>query len=247
MSIDGHELLAFRAISSFVVDAGEQFKNKQRSLGLYKRLIDKTTITSNDAINKHLDAFRKFVRKNRKCISKKSSTFIENRIVYSENVYINVEQLFKISDKESATALWNHILTISALLDPSSKARDILDTKKSNNDNENIVKSNSPPGVEEDFIGNIVQRVEDNINLDSTDPTEAITQMMSSGALTDIMKDMTSGMKDGQLDLGKMLGTVQGMVGKINDSGDMPDGLKEMTNSLSTMLDSIAQQSENIK
>ena len=55
-----NSLICFKAISNFTTELGELYSKQQRSLKLYSRLINKTTITHDNSIKKHIDAFRKF-------------------------------------------------------------------------------------------------------------------------------------------------------------------------------------------
>ena len=48
---------------------------------------------------------------------------------------------------------------------------------------------------------------------------EAVSQILSSGIFTDLITGMGSGMKDGSLDIGKMMGTVQKLCSTMNVGG----------------------------
>jgi len=228
------ELIAFKAISSFVVDIGETFGNRQKSLALYKRLIEKTTIVNVGPIKKHVEAFRIFSVKNRDAILTKDVTkLVEKTIVYSENkVYINLEHLLKFADKEQTDIVWKHILTISALVDPTAKAKDVL--KK---DMEKKQQSGGD-GNEEQFLTNIIDKVEDHVNPESN-PMEAVSSIMKSGIFTDLIGSMNSGVSNGELDLSKLMGTVQNMMsqlGNMSDATDDDNGMGNMMNSMMGMM-----------
>ena len=68
MSITDKELIAFKAITSFIIDVGNQYKNNQKSLSLYLRLIEKTTFTNTEAIKKNTKIFKDFVTENSNAI-----------------------------------------------------------------------------------------------------------------------------------------------------------------------------------
>ena len=57
---------------------------------------------------------------------------------------------------------------------------------------------------------------------------------------------MSSGMQDGSLDLGKLMGSLQGMVGKLQQNPDMPSELKAMTGNLSNIIGTAQQQVTNL-
>ena len=58
-------------------------------------------------------------------------------------------------------------------------------------------------------IRKIFKKISENVNLDSSNPMEMITSLMSSGVLTDIMSMMNDGMGNGSLDIPKLLSTLQ--------------------------------------
>ena len=64
-------LVCFKAISNFTFELVELFSKQQRSLKLYGRLINKTTIVHDKSIKKHIDAFRSFCITNRDAIMNK--------------------------------------------------------------------------------------------------------------------------------------------------------------------------------
>ena len=59
----------------------------------------------------------------------KNKNLVNPVLEYSDKVFINFSDIFKESDAETSNVIWNHLLTISALVDPSSKAKEILKNK----------------------------------------------------------------------------------------------------------------------
>ena len=57
-------LITFKAISTFINELAEIFANDHHPLKLYTHLINKTTISHEIAIKKHIDSFREFCLKN---------------------------------------------------------------------------------------------------------------------------------------------------------------------------------------
>jgi hypothetical protein len=209
-------LTTFSAISKFVGDLGELYGKRQRSLTLYKRLIKKTSICNEKPIKKHIDAFRVFCVNNREAIRTKDSRKINENfsiIKYSETAQIDVKTIFvfvsKEEDKKDADDIreniWKHLLTISALVDPAGKAKEILKESASRTNN---------TGGEVDFIANIIDKVENTVD-PGANPMEAVSSIMQSGIFTDLITDMNSGLQNGNLDLSKLMGAVTGMVSTI--------------------------------
>ena len=84
-------LITFKAISNFTNALNEIFGKEQRSLALYNRLINKTTIAHEKAINKHIIAFRDFSLKNREAFKHKDhNSFTTYTISYSSKVFIDL-------------------------------------------------------------------------------------------------------------------------------------------------------------
>lgn len=239
--MDDSSLMSFKAIASFVTDLNEVFGKRQKSLALYARLIEKTGITNEKPILKHIDAFRSVCIANREALqTQDKSKLADVQISYSDRVYIDLKHIFNMAEKEPETIpiIWKHLLTISALLDPSSNAKKIL---KENVDKSKIIGGDSK---EEKFLSSLIDKVEQSINPDELNgnPMSAISSIMSSGVITDLIGNMQSGLSNGDLDLNKLMGTVQGMMSKMGGMpggnggmGGMPD-LSSMMNMMGPMM-----------
>ena len=207
MSTDNN-LICFKAISNFTNELVDHFSKNQRSLKLYGRLINKTTITHNESIEKHISAFRAFCIANRDAIfSKNKGKIVVTKIEYSPRVLIDMTNIFHHADSDTINVIWDHLLTISALVDPAGKAKEVL--------KENLAAGKTG-GNETDFITNIIDKVESHVNPNSN-PMEAVSAIMKSGLFTDLIGGMNSGLSNGSLDLSKLMGAVQGMIGKLGD------------------------------
>ena len=118
-----------------------------------------------------------------------------------------MEHIFKLvgSDKDTEDAIWKHLLFLSAMLDPDANAREVL--------------QKSVGGSEGNFLADIMSKVEGQIDPNATNPMEVVTSIMKSGVFTEMMSNMNSGMENGSLDLGKMLGMVQGLMSSLQQKG----------------------------
>lgn len=218
-------LITFKAISTFMNELGEMFGKGQHSLKLYCRLINKTTIAHETPIQKHIEAFRTFCVSNRKQILSKDSNFSPSKISYSERVFVDMSLILNRTDSDTSEVIWKHLLLISALVDPAGKAKEVL--------------RNSSQGKEADFIKDIINKVEENVDPDSN-PLQAVTSIMQSGVFTDLIGGMNSGLEDGSLDLGKLMGTVSGMISTLgNQAGDEGQGGEQAMNMINTMMGSM--------
>lgn len=219
-------LITFKAISNFTNELGEMFAKKQRSLKLYCHLINKTTIAHDKPIQKHINAFRAFCVANRESITQKNEELKITKILYSQRVFIDMEEIFKIADKETKDAIWSHLLCISALVDPAGKAKEIL--KKS-------IEDSKSGGGESEFLTNIIDKVEQHVD-PNANPMEAVSSIMQSGIFTDLIGSMHNGMSDGSLDLSKLMGTVQNMVSSLGEQTEGDPNMPNPMSMISTMM-----------
>ena len=244
------DLVTFRAIANFLKDISSACTKKYKPLALYNRLIEKTTIVNEEPILKHVSVFKKFCISNRKALEKQNYQELKNsKISYSERVYINMEHLFKITDKADHEAIWKHLLIISTLIDKEGNSKNILkeiDHKEKNNKN---VKLSLGKSNEADFINNMVEKVGENINPDVSNPMEAVSSIMSSGVFTDLIGDMNKGIESGDMNLGGLMGVVQNMMGsldgKMNEAESKENGLGDMTKMMSNMMSSLNLDEED--
>lgn len=221
-------LLTFKAISSFTNDLCEIYGKDYHELKLYQRLLNKTTFSHDKAIRKHIETFRNFCISNREGILSKSldSMKSDDKIAYSSRVYIDIVKIMKNSDKETVDVIWKHLLTISAFVDPAGKAKEIL--KRSS------TKENK-------FIENIVNKVE-GMNPHEKNPMEMLTTLLSSGALNEIATDLSNQQKEGNFDIGKLMGSVETLCSNLlppTKDGESPLG--NMMSAMAPLLANLTQ------
>lgn len=215
-------LICFKAIATFTNNLGELFSTNQRPLKLYCHLLNKTTLSHDKAIAKHIDAFRDFCISNRDGItSKDEKKLVKTRVEYSKKVFIDFKDIFKRADTETKREIWKHLLTISALTDPAGKAKEIL--------------KQTTTGNEGDFLTNIIAKVEAHVD-PNANPMEAVSSIMQSGVFTDLIGGMNSGLQDGSLDLGKLMGSVQNMVSALGEQSGDQEGGEQAMNMINTMM-----------
>lgn len=225
MNSADYNLLTFKAISNFVFELAETFP-EDHSLKLYDRLLKKTTLTHEVAIKKHGDAFKLFCVTNRDgIIGKNQKLFTDGKVKYSDKVNIDLQNLFETADNATSSVMWKHLLTISALVDPAGKAKEIL--------------KNNKESKEANFLSDILNKVESNVN-PNTNPMEAVSSIMSSGVFTELITGMNEGIQTGNLDLGKLMNTVQDMCSSLGAGGSTSAGDNPMS-----ILNSVMTQVNN--
>jgi hypothetical protein len=227
-------LVAFKAISNFVSDLDQEFATTYHPVALYNRLLERTKISNDLIIKKHVSLFHDFVVANRDGILENDiHKFTKSTITYSERVYINLIDLYKKGDKNAKSAIHQHLLAISALLDPASNAKQVLA-----NSMKSSTGSSSNGGKEEEFINELITKVEGSINpTDMDNPIKAVTSIMSSGVFNDLVTSMSDGINSGNLDIGKLMTTMTtvmtGMNGGAGGQGQPP--MPDLGNLLTTL------------
>lgn len=233
-------LITFKAICNFVNDLSSVYGKNHRPLKLYQRLINQTQISHTKVINKHIDACRRFCIDNRDALmSQDPAKLVNNRITYSiDKVFIDMRRIFNLSDSETNPIIWRHLLTISALVDPAGNAKQILAKN---------VENGKSGQLEADFLTNIISKVESNVKADAN-PMEAISSIMQSGVFNELLSGMQGGMQSGELDMGKLLGAVQGMVGSLSEqAGDDPETKQAMgmLNNMTSLMGNLGNAQKN--
>lgn len=243
--MDNTSVLIFKAITCFISDLHAEFGQRHKSIALYNRLLEKTGIMNTGPIHKHIECFRNFFSANRQAMEeKKQELFTETKISYSDRVYVDVSTVLRQSSPDNASIIWRHLLTIWGLVDPTSQARRVLQ--------ESIQNANGKD-KESQFLSDIIDKVEKTVGsqqADTSNPMAAVTSLMSSGVFTDLISGMQSGLSDGSLDIGKLMGSVQTMMGKMgggagsSGGGGMPD-LSAMMSMMGPMMSGLGNMNKN--
>lgn len=210
--MDQHDFTIFKAISDFVSDLYTVYGEKHKSIALYHRLVSKTTIVDKDPVQKHIAVFTRFCDANSKALEERdASKIVDPLIKYSDRVFVKLDTIMEHSDKETRTAIWNHLLTINALIHPGERSLELL-------------KTSSEAG-DDDFITDIIDAVSSNIDpVTNANPMAAAMALVSSGKLTDIISSMSDKFASGTLDPEALLRKVSGMYSKMTEGDkDAPD------------------------
>ena len=214
-------IFLFKCIVDFIHCLRDLYGENQHSLELYDLLMEKTGIVHEEPIKKHIHLFYEFVRENEEAIIENSPTLMKQwKIEYSEKVFIDLKPIFEDCSEGDIKVLWQHLLTLLAVLIPTSQAKQILREQK-NKKKKKSKKKHSSGNNEDDFLTNIMDKVGKQIDPSKTsNPAEMMTGIMSSGLFGELMEDMNKGMSSGDLDINKMMGSLQGMIGNLSTMMD---------------------------
>lgn len=266
-SITDKDLIAFRAISSFVDELSSIFEKKQHPLKLYKRLITKTTLNHESAIVKHIETFKAFCIDNRDPIKNRNISKLEGRIEYSARVFIDLKEIMsdQENDTETIDAIWNHMLAISAIVDPENKTKEILKKRmkkaqrggkssSSNGGGSDLLSSvlgggagagagaggGNAMGLISSLMGSLQGEIGKSgaLNESEGDPLKLISSIMSSGVFTKLLGQVSSGLKDQNVDISELMGATQSMFSNMQANGNQ---VPDMQNIISSVMTGLAQ------
>ncbi len=187
----------FSKIISFVAELNGVFGSKQHSLQLYNRYLS-TKVNSPGEIRTHIYIFGSFLEKNSEAlISKDASKLKEPNIVFTKKLNIKIREIFKQADADTRDIIWNHLLVISATIDPSAeKLKTIKD----------VIEEKSPEG---EFVQSIFSTISKSIGQNTDNPMNALMGLMTSGDLPKMMTTMNDQFSSGNLNMEKLFGSVQ--------------------------------------
>ena len=232
-TISNTDVVTFKTISKFVACMKNFYNDTYNEIILYHFLLDKTTFSHEKCIKKHVHIFKEFMVGNRAGIIKKDFNLFETDIVrYSDKVFLNMREIMRnaADDHDTSEVLWKHLLTLSALLDPTGEARNIL---------KQTSKQGSGDGKENNFITSILDKIDTNIDFTSSNPMDSIGSILSSGVVSDIMSNIGG---ESDLDIGSVFGIVQKMLSGMNNS---PGDDSAPAFDLSSILGSLQPKSED--
>jgi hypothetical protein len=183
----------FTRILTFVKEINVLFGEKYPNISLYYKLLKKTPISNKGAIRKQNAVFKTFLETNKEAIIEKDlGLFKDDKISFSERVFINITQVLKEADDNEN--IYKHLQVISAILIKDEK---MIEALKDTRDNETKFLNKFMGKVENTFKGSEIN-----------DPVKAAMSLMGSGILTDMSKEIQSG----KLNIGKLIGNLQGMM-----------------------------------
>jgi hypothetical protein len=156
----------------------------------YTFLKEKTPLSNKKAISKQNEVFKKFLENNREAVLNMDIKLLkDDNIAFSEKVYINLKQLLK-ENKDAVEVIFKHLQLISALLLEDNTMVEALKEDR-----------------ESKFLDKYVSKIDElfkNTN-GVEDPMAAAMSLLQSGALSDMTKEL----KDGKLNVGKLISSLQ--------------------------------------
>ena len=133
------------------------------------------------AIENHIKIFREYCKNNEKTILNKSEKEMKN-INYSDVLFIDMIQIFKMVDSDNKNTIWKHLLTLLYMTNPTVELKSMLqEMNKGKEDNESK------------FLDNMIGTLQNNMTEEQmNNPMSAMMGLMTSGVLQDIHGTSTS-------------------------------------------------------
>ena len=221
--MEANTVQAFTAIKQFVEALADIYDKKKgiTPLGLYRRLLTFVKAAKSEEINiqKFLRGFAGFYKNYNEYLVSDNLNKIprDTHILYSKNAYIDIQKFIYKARKDSDVLqqIRIHLLTIQAFLETDDAKADYLLQKVS--ESENLT-------AEDQFVSNIVQKAQNAINdLDpesAANPMTAVSGLMKSGILSDMIVGLQNQVGSGQMDPSRLLQSMQGTMAKVlNETG----------------------------
>lgn len=227
-------------------------------MALYGRLIEKTEVSNEVPVQKHINTFRKVVINNREGIlNKDESLFKVQKVKYNDNVYFNIAHVLKMADNESKTGMWEHLLFISALLDKNSDAKNQLMLSRTQTQSQaqpnvlmpmmnmlsnmlmgDMMGGGSGSGGGENPLGGLASLL-GGVGEGSggtPDLGKILSTLMNSDMLTKLTSTFSNSLSDGKLDLNMLLQSLGEVSDDMNLGLNVPKDASELKNGVDDVL-----------
>lgn len=206
------DTLAFDSILNFLSDLAEAFPNT--SAGSYYSYITNIKVGDKEERSKNVKLFSAFCAANRDEIVKDSLEQLKmHKICYSDSeVPFDIQEVFDDSTfSDNREIILKHLLTISALVDEESNAKQILlSMERSNIFGDPSITS---------LFGKITEDIERQDMGGTTDPMKMIENLMKSESFGSLVSSLTSKVQSGEINVNNLMGMAALGNGLLNSSG----------------------------
>lgn len=198
-------------IVAFVGALAEMYGGEDREIAKYNRLLQKTDAEQHPtAVSHHITAFRQFMADNEESLINQTIPFENPLIAYSDNVRLDMNQVFAESTAADHSVIWKHLLVLWAFLCPDSDARQVLQRYRDRLEEEKTL--NDPlAGIDTDsaegqMLANVIGAA---ANADN--PQDMMGSIMNPNFISGMLNSVTSG----QLDPKKLVGMTMGLLENV--------------------------------
>nr|QBK85599.1 MAG: uncharacterized protein LCMAC101_01940 [Marseillevirus LCMAC101] len=245
---------AFEAVEDFVDLLWENFKipKKATPLSLYRRIVThirnkKTGALNEDGVNKALCGFRQFLCIYESKIMEDNMDKIPKGTVIKygnrKDICLEIQKYIHLcgqkGDEDTRDMIREHLITVSAILEPNSAKMDEklshlghLDhlSNPGNLNNLSDLDLNIDTSTKEgQFIGNIIERTKNSMGETEDGKPPDMMGLLNSGIIQDMFQGM-QGVATGEMDMMRMVGTMQNALGALASASQPQDGAGSSSN-----------------
>nr|QBK86665.1 MAG: uncharacterized protein LCMAC102_04620 [Marseillevirus LCMAC102] len=257
--MDEKYIKAFDSIVTFVSDLWETFGNPKvvSPLSLYNRIINHIKHTDEKAIGKVLSGFQQFFDEH-EILNQNFNIPRGTVIKYGENtnIVIEIQKFIHKSDSSTKEIIRQHLVTISAIIEPNKEKIDELEKRIENLDIKQVenpiagllnneifqklfegiqtgvgsgqMDAPQQVGNIDTHEGNFITDIMKQAqNSAGENPVTAVKGLMNSGILQKLFEGIETGVGTGQMDTYKLLGSMQSAIGFLMSNEVAPT--KEIT------------------
>lgn len=226
----------FSAIKDFVNELNSIYGkvNGKTPLDLYVRLIKHVEIADvmSVGVENYISGFKTFFINYGNCLEsiEMIKTIPKDTVIRygnSAKVYLEIQKYLYLckNDDSQREIIRQHLLTVSATIDPSEKTLNAL-----NSAGPILEKMGLGGTAESKFVNNLLGKARRAVeNSDQNDIGSVLTNIMASGLITDVMTGLKDGVDNKTLDINKLLPalteSLPGMMG--NSGGNMGENTDE--------------------
>ena len=231
---------AFGAVEDFMELLWDNFKvpKKATPLSLYRRIVThirnrKTGTLNDDGVNKVLSGFRQFLSKYESQIMENDMNKIPRGTIIQygdrRDICLEIQKYIYLcvqkNDEDTKDLIREHLITISAILEPNKdkmneKLAQLGHLEPADLDDLNLNIDTSTK--EGQFIGSIIERTKTSMGETDESKPPDMMGLLQSGIIQDMFQGM-QGVATGEMDMMKMVGTMQNALGALASASQPQD------------------------
>ena len=218
----------FSKIRAFVNDLNNIYGSKYKNIDLYYKLIKTTPITNKTALIKHNNIFLNFLENNKDAVVNTDVSLLkDDKIMFSERVYINIKDLLKGEDSD---VIFKHLQVISALLIQDNTQ--LLEALTNSN--------------EEKFLNKFMDKIEGSFKTNEDNPLGGVMSLLQSGILNDMGREISSGKLNTKRLLQSLQGKTKSVVEELKKETTGKENDNDVINNLTNIADNLVDEKGDV-
>lgn len=206
--------LAFDAILNFLGDLAEAFPGS--SSEKYFSFVKNIRVSDKKEQEKHVKLFTAFCIANRaEILENKLDEFKLHKIYFDDSVEpFDIQEIFDHKDfEDNSSDILRHLLTISAIVDHESGAKQILASMEQSN----LFRDSSIVNL----FGEITKDIEKQTDTENLDPMSTIEGIIKADSFKKLVNTIVQKAQNGEVDLNNLI-TGMSSVGKLMEGMNPP-------------------------